>query len=386
MKKGWQKTKLGGLCTLISGRHIEPKDYNTKSRGIAYLTGPADFGRLNPIISKWTEHPQALAQSGDILITVKGAGVGKINLLDADSAAISRQLMAIRVAGADPRFVYAFLGSQFEYFQSLGSGATVPGLSREDVLGLQVCMPPLAEQRRIVGLLDEAFARIATARANAEKNLQNARDLFESHLQAVFSQRGKGWVEKRLDQIGTTQTGSTPKTSERDNYADFIPFVKPADFNTDGSLDYGNDGLSKKGLSEARKVAAGSVLMVCIGATIGKCGYCDRDITTNQQINALTPLDGVSSKFVYHQMLTESFQRRVLLSSAQATLPIINKSKWSALTVALPATLEEQRRIAAKCESLCQETQRLACVYERKLAALDALKKSLLHQAFAGEL
>jgi type I restriction enzyme S subunit len=85
-------------------------------------------------------------------------------------------------------------------------------------------------------------------------------------------------------------------------------------------------------------------------------------------------------------MLTEDFQRRMLLSSAQATLPIINKSKWSALTVVLPPKLEEQKRIAAKFESLCAETESLASIYERKLAALEALKKSLLHQAFTGEL
>jgi type I restriction enzyme S subunit len=122
------------------------------------------------------------------------------------------------------------------------------------------------------------------------------------------------------------------------------------------------------------------------GATIGKCGYCDRDITTNQQINALSPLKGVFNKFVYYQMLTENFQRRVLLSSGQATLPIINKSKWSALTVALPPKLEEQERIAEKCESLSEETQRLESVYQQKLTALDALKKSLLQQAFTGQL
>jgi type I restriction enzyme, S subunit len=87
--------------------------------------------------------------------------------------------------------------------------------------------------------------------------------------------------------------------------------------------------------------------MVCIGATIGKCGYCDHDVTTNQQINSLTPVDGVSHKFVYYQMLTENFQRRVVLSSGQATLPIINKSKWSRLTLALPPDFAEQRRIVS---------------------------------------
>ena len=65
----------------------------------------------------------------------------------------------------------------------------------------RVPVPPLAEQQRIVGILDEAFAGIATAKANAEKNLQNARALFESHLQSVFTQRGKGWVEKTLGDV-----------------------------------------------------------------------------------------------------------------------------------------------------------------------------------------
>ena len=266
------------------------------------------------------------------------------------------------------------------------TGTTRKRISRGKLGQIPISLPSLPEQKRIVRILDEAFAGIATAKANSEKNLKNARAIFESHLQSVFSQQGEGWVERRLEQIGTTQTGSTPKTSERENYGNFIPFVKPADFNTNGSLDYENGGLTEKGLSEARKIAASSVLMVCIGATIGKCGYCDRDITMNQQINALTLLDSISHNFIYYQMLTENFQRRVLLSSAQATLPIINKSKWSALTVVLPPKLEEQKSIAAKFDALSAETRRLESLYRRKLAALEALKKSLLNQAFTGGL
>lgn len=259
-------------------------------------------------------------------------------------------------------------------------------VSKEFIESYPIPVPPLPEQQRIVGILDDAFDGIATAKANAEQNLQNARALFESHLQSVFTQRGEGWAEKRIEEVGTTQTGSTPKTSDKKNYGDFIPFIKPADFNTNGSLNYENDGLSEQGFAQARKVAEGSVLMVCIGATIGKCGWCDRDITTNQQTNALTPTEGASYKFIYYQMLTEDFQRRVIHGSGQATLPIINKSKWSALTVWLPPTLDEQEQIVAKLDVLREETQRLESLYRCKLAALAELKKSLLHQAFTGQL
>ena len=218
--------------------------------------------------------------------------------------------------GIDHRFIfYSLFTEDFSgQMESLQKGASYPAVTDGDVRAQLIPVPPPAEQRRIVGILDEAFEGIATAKANAEKNLQNARALFESYLESVFRERGRGWVETRLEQIGKTQTGSTPKTSDQTNYGDFIPFVKPADFNTDGSIDYEKDGLSETGLAEARIVPAGSVLMVCIGATIGKCGYCERDVTTNQQINALTPCDGSSHRFLYYQMLTESFQRSVISS------------------------------------------------------------------------
>jgi type I restriction enzyme S subunit len=162
--------------------------------------------------------------------------------------------------------------------------------------------------------------------------------------------------------------------------------VKPSHFKADGSLDYEQEGLSTTGLATARVVPAGSVLMVCIGATIGKCGYCDQDVTTNQQINALTPSDGSSHRFLYYQMLTESFQRSVMHGSGQATLPIINKAKWSTLSVRLPPTVADQKQIAAQLNALAAEIQQLRRHYEQKQAALAALKKSLLHEAFSGTL
>ena len=280
----------------------------------------------------------------------------------------------------DPKYFYYFLMAH--PVKSLGYARHFRLLKE-----LEIVFPELLrEQERIVAILDEAFAAIATATANAEKNLANARELFESQLHCTFSQRGEGWAEKSLEAIGTTQTGSTPKTSDQSNYGTFISFVKPGDFNANGTLEYDKAGLSESGARSARRVPAGSVLMVCIGATIGKCGYSDQDVATNQQVNALTPSDGSSNRFIYYQMLTKAFQRRVIHASGQATLPIINKSKWSALTVWLPPTVEEQAKIAARLQELADETQRLASNYERHLAHLTDLKQSLLHKAFTGEL
>lgn len=396
MKAGWVTKKLVEVCDIERGGSPRPIDsYITNAKdGINWIK-IGDTKNVTKYITKTEEKikPEGAKRSrmvyeGDFILS-NSMSFGRPYIMKTSGCIHDGWLvLREREPKINQDYLYHVLSSDlvFRQFDRLAAGSTVRNLNIGLVQGVKIPIPPPLEQQRIVNTLDEAFEGIATAKANAEKNLQKARAIFESHLQSAFTQRGPGWVEKRLEQIGTTQTGSTPKTSERKNYGDFIPFVKPADFNTDGSLDYENDGLTEKGLSEARNVVAGSVLMVCIGATIGKCGYCDRSITTNQQINAFTPLDSICHKFVYYQMLTENFQRRVLLSSAQATLPIINKSKWSALTVVLPPKMEEQKRIAAKLEALCEETQRLASIYEGKLAALEALKKSLLHQAFTGQL
>ena len=286
----------------------------------------------------------------------------------------------------DHKFLFYYLESIVKLLNELGSGATFKELSSGKLKEIPIPIAPLPEQRRIVAILDEAFEGIATAKANAEKNLQNAREVFESHLNAVFSQRGEGWVEKRLDEVGKTQTGSTPKASEPENLGKHIPFVKPGDFKPDGSITYDNEGLSQNGAAKARLVMAPSAIMVCIGATIGKSAYANRIIATNQQINSLTPATGISAKMVYYQMITVDFQRRVHENAGQATLPIINKSKWSSLSIFIPPTVDEQNHIVARLDNLHEETQRLESLYQKKLIALDELKQSLLHQAFNGDL
>lgn len=281
-----------------------------------------------------------------------------------------------------------FLHPRFFYYQLHTAKLASLGYARHYRLlkEHQVAFPAYSEQQRVVAILDEAFDGIATANANAEKNLQNARELFTSRLECVFSEQALSWRRVSLESIGATQTGSTPKSSEPENLGNYLPFVKPGDFNRDGSIRFDNEGLSEIGAHKARRVQANSALMVCIGATIGKSGFSEREIATNQQVNAWTPTTNTSPKFIYYQMTSSNFQLRVRQGAGQATLPIINKSKWSALTVVIPPTLDEQIKIVADLDELLAESLNLEAVYERKLAALDELKKSLLHQAFMGAL
>jgi type I restriction enzyme S subunit len=386
MKKGWTEKQLRDVCELINGRAYKKPELLPEGKYPVLRVGNF-FTNDHWYYSDLELEPAKYCDHGDLLYAWS-ASFGP-RLWTGGRVIFHYHIWKVLPDPTliDQKFLYWwFLWDTEQIKKDQGAGTTMIHVAKGSMESRDISIPDLTEQRRIVGILDEAFEGIATAKANAEKNLQNARAVFDSHIESVFRGRSADWTEKRLDEVGTTQTGSTPKTSDRANYGDFVSFVKPADFCSDGSLNYEKDGLSKKGLAEARIVPAGSILMVCIGATIGKCGYCDRDIATNQQINSLLPKKGISTKFVYYQMTTEDFQRRVLSSSAQATLPIINKGKWSALSLSIPPTFDEQEMIASKCAEIDEQTQKLGDVFKRKLAALEELKKSLLDQAFRGEL
>ena len=133
---------------------------------------------------------------------------------------------------------------------------------------------------------------------------------------------------------------------------------------------------------------SGSILMVCIGATIGKVGIAEREVSCNQQINSLTVKKEFEPKFIYYAMTSKAFQEKVLLEGkgAQATLQIINKSKWENLNISFPKSKEEQQAIVHKLDALRIETQKLESIYQKKILLLEELKKSILQKAFSGEL
>ena len=156
-----------------------------------------------------------------------------------------------------------------------GTGATVQGVKLPFVRSLQAPLPPLAEQRRIVGILDEAFEGIATAKANAEKNLQNARAVFESHLNAVFTQRGEGWMEKRLGDIAQVQGGKrVPKGYKLLNEPTDFPYLRVSEFADSGTIDTSDLRYVSPEIHRVIKnyVIYSTDLYISIAGTIGKTG------------------------------------------------------------------------------------------------------------------
>ena len=222
-------------------------------------------------------------------------------------------------------------------------------------------------------------------KANAEKALNEAKALFQASLKEMLEPK-EGWEEKMLKELGQTQTGTTPSKSDKDNYGDYIPFIRPSEIDYDGSgrIEYNSAlKLSKKGADNGRVFDAHSIYMVCIGATIGKVGYGERTISCNQQINILTPNSSVNYKFAYYAMKNDGFQQKVIKegTSSQATLPIINKGKWEKLSLSYPP-LSEQQSIVASLDSLKSKVDRLQENYNKISQECDALKQAILRKVF----
>jgi type I restriction enzyme S subunit len=189
------------------------------------------------------------------------------------------------------------------------------------------------------------------------------------------------WEWVQLDMLGRLETGSTPSKSNPDYYGDFLPFVKPTELNDGKVGTNAREKLSKEGVQHARVLPPGSVLVTCIGATIGKSGLATVECATNQQINAVLPFDDlVRSEWLYSMMCSPQLQSQIVRDASATTLPILNKTRFGELCVALPP-VEEQQILASEIEEAGGFMQSVDHTIEDAITELERLSSSMLSSA-----
>ncbi|MFH0793219.1 MAG: restriction endonuclease subunit S [bacterium] len=371
VKKGWERKQIGDLCEVIAGQSPEGKFYNTDGKGMPFYQGKKDFGeKFIEDPTTWTTQITKIAREGDILMSVR-APVGPVNFAT-DKACIGRGLAAIRSR--------AELNRDFLFYQLLHlqpeiagkEGAVFASINKSEIEALPIAFALLPEQQRIVGILDEAFEGIATAKANAEKNLQNARAIFESHLQSVFTQRGDGWVEKTVDQISTNLDSKRIPITKSDRKSGEYPY-----YGASGIVDYVADYIFNGDtllVSEdgANLLARSTPIAFSVS---GK-------YWVNNHAHILKFENMATQRFV--EFYLESIKLDEYITGAAQ--PKLNQKALNSIPIPIPTSVEAQATIVESIESLQEETQRLASIYQQKLSALEAFKKSLLQQAFTGNL
>ena len=372
-QSGWQTKTFGEVLEIRNGRNQREVESDDGEFPI--------YGSAGNVMGMATDY---ICEAGTTIIGRKG-NINSPIYADTRFWNVDTAFGLAAKAGMDSRFLYFFCLSYD--FSAHNRGTTIPSLVKSELLNIPIPVPPLAEQQRIVGLLDEAFEGLATAKANAEKNLQNARALFESHLQSVFTQRGPGWVEKRLEEVCGLQNGFAFKSSTFKPSG--APILRISNIQ-DGRIEAGNrlvffDPKDYRENLDRYRIVEDDLLIAMSGATTGKLGFNSESTIyyLNQRVGKFEPSEKLNKRFLYHFLSTKVEEN--LRISAGAAQPNLSTEQIKGFVLPLPS-VDEQERIVEALETLSEETQRLARLYDQKLAALDTLKKSLLHQAFTGEL
>jgi len=247
------------------------------------------------------------------------------------------------------------------------SGMAQPKLNQTMLNKIPIPLPSLPEQQRIVAILDEVFDGIAKAKANAEQNLKNAQELFESYLQSVFENKGKGWEEKKLESCFKLKSGDglTSKMMSDDG-------IYPV---------FGGNGIA--GLHNNFNLIGSNVIIGRVGALCGNVRHIEESIwlTDNafKVVDCQYEFDNAFLTYLLNYKNLRTFAR-------QAAQPVISNSSLKDVLLHFPKSLFEQQTIVQKLDALSLETKKLETIYRTKIADLEELKKSILHKAFNGEL
>jgi type I restriction enzyme S subunit len=408
MKDGWQTKQLAEITAKEKfaivdgpfGTQLHKSDYRATGIPLVRINNITwenafDDSKLVYISSeKFAALQRSAVRPGDILLAKTGATIGKVAIFpDAyleGLIASSCAKISLDNDKALARFVMLFLASDDGLGQIVHSsyGATRPVLNLSQIKDLEIPLPSLSEQRRLVNLLDEAFASIAAAKASAEKNLLNARALFDSHLQSIFTRRGKGWVEKRLAEVAKVFGRGKSKHRPRNEpklYNGPYPFIQTGDIsNADHWLVDYTQTYSEAGLAQSRLWPKGTICIAIVGATVGETAILSFESCFPDSVIGIV-VNEESANNEYVEFLLQAFKVLLKEKGKGTARDNINLGTFEDQRFPFP-DLNRQNDIVTTLNALREETQRLETIYRQKLAALDELKKSLLHQAFSGNL
>lgn len=402
-KTNWQTKKLGDVCDIQNGFAFKSKAY--VSEGIRNIRiGNVQLGEITDKSPRFlpdafsAEYKQFLLTKDDILISLTGdvGRVGKIKngLLPAIlNQRVGRFINIKEEINKD--FLYKFLNSKIfeELVIKSAFGTAQKNTSTQKIKEIEITYPEsLAEQKRIVKTLDELFEKVEKAKKNAENNLQNSKELFESYLQSVFANPRKNWEKKKwgdLCHFVRGPFGGSLKKSifKKEGYV--VYEQKHAIHDHFDQLRYFIDERKFKEMIRF-EVKPGDIIMSCSGVTLGKVAIIPNGIKKgiiNQALLRLTPKENISVYYLKYWLRSKVFQDIIFKYSGGAAIPNVPSAKiLKDILIPIPKIMAEQKVIVKKLDALSVETKKLEAIYAKKVLGLEELKKSVLNSAFNGDL
>ena len=377
MKTGWETRKIEDVCEVIPGQSPNSRHYNQEANGLPFYQGKREFtNRVLGQPTKWTTFVTKKAIAGDIVMSVR-APVGPVNEV-IEPICIGRGLATIRSGDKiEKDFLWYFLLSIQSEIEGK-DGAVFPSINRQEIESIELMLPPLEEQQRIVKILDEAFAGLETARSNIAVNLESSKELFQSVLdESLSGAEEKGWEDRKIEDVCEVISGQSPNGRYYNQEANGLPFYQGKKEFTDRIL-----GQPIKWTTFVTKEAVAGDIVMSVRAPVGPVNEVSERICIGRGLAAIRSGDEIKKDFLWYVLL--NIQNEIECKDG-AVFPSINRQEIESIKLMLP-TSKEQQNIVEKLDTLQAQTIRLQQEYTTQLAGIDELRQSLLQKAFAGEL
>jgi len=405
MKEGWEVKELGELGTLTSSKRIFKKEYVNegvpfyRSKEIKELAHENDIS-LELFITKERyeeiKFQYGIPQKGDILLTAVGT-IGEMYVVQENEEFYFKDgnIMWLKnFHSLNTYYLKYALTSFIEQIKELSRGSAYNALTIEKLSKYQIPIPPLSEQKQIVAILDEAFAVIDNAKANIEKNIENARELFQSRLNEIFSRKGEGWEKRRLKDITTKiGSGATPKGGQASYKESGISLIRSMNVHDSGFVDHKLAFIDEAQAEKLNNVTIkeNDVLLNITGASVARCCVAPKEFLparVNQHVSIIRLKDGIMEKnFLHYSLISKGNKDKLLgIGEQGSTRQAITKTQIENFVINYPLNIDEQIRLVEKLNLIRNNSLFVAENYQQKLIALEELKKSLLQNAFKGEL
>ncbi len=376
---GWVQVQMGDIASIVMGQSPPGETYNENGEGLPFFQGKADFGDQYPTPRKWCSAPIRIAQSGDILLSVR-APVGPTNVTR-ERACIGRGLAAIR--GNPARVEQAYLRFFFKQAEPilslLGQGSTFLSIKGNDVVRLKVPLPPLTEQRRIVEILDQAD-RLRRLRVEADAKAARILPALFIKMFGDPVTNPMGWEERKLGEIGQLDRGRSRHRPRNDPslLGGTYPLVQTGDIaNSGGRITRFTQTYSELGLAQSKIWPAGT-LCITIAANIANTGVLEFDACFPDSVVGFVP--SVLTTTEYVQFLLAQMQNALEGAATQVAQKNINLEILRKLVIPVPP-IELQVRFSSHVRVFyaCRAPQ--ALIQDR----LDRLFARAATRAFSGE-
>ena len=327
----------------------------------------------------------------DILFSIAGA-LGRIGIVGEEIIpANTNQALAIIRLKQETNVSVNFLSKYFisdnttEQIEKLRGGVAQQNLSLAQLNDLQIPIPPIIEQNRIISILNEAFAVIDQAKENLQRNLQNAKELFESEMNSIFQNKGKSWLEKKLGDICDVEYGYTDKSIHEGDYR----YVRITDIDKNGELILEDKKYIKHSKElESFLINDNDLLMARTGATFAKVLLFNDDEPSvfASYLIRIKFKEKIENKLYWYFTKTPNYWEQANSLASGSAQPHFNGAALKQVVFSYPVSVNEQKLLIKKFDTLSVETKNLENIYQQKLDNLEELKKSILQKAFNGEL